>query len=124
VNGNNAYSAFTKSLGPDYQSSRSSVASEVRAFAQSAANYTIPFAVTDDATTTTIYSKPDWYTALPSGVKAFKEQQVSDQFRIVRMVIMARATTASSTGAAVPTSQAFLDAKFGAMAAVAAAVFL
>jgi len=57
-------------------------------------------------------------------VRAFKEQQVSDQFSIVRMVIAARATTASSTGAAVPTSQAFLDAKFGAMAAAAAAVFL
>jgi hypothetical protein len=53
----------------------------------------------------------------------FKEQQVSDQFSIVRGVIAARAT-ASSTGAAVPTAHAFLDAKFGVMAAAAAAVFL
>ena len=80
--------------------------------------------MTDDGTTTTFFSRPDWYTALPSGARAFKEQQVSDQFSIVRSVIAARATTASSTGAAVPTAQAFLDAKFGAMAAAAAAVFL
>jgi hypothetical protein len=91
---------------------------------RSVSNYSIPADVTNDGTTTTFFSKPDWYTALPSGAKAFKEQQVSDQFSIVRSVIAARATTAGSTGAAVPTAQAFLDAKFGVMAAAAAAVFL
>jgi hypothetical protein len=91
---------------------------------RSVSNYSIPADVTNDGTTTTFFSKPDWYTALPSGAKAFKDQQVSDQFSIVRSVIAARATTAGSTGAAVPTAQAFLDAKFGVMAAAAAAVFL
>ncbi|KAH7384416.1 hypothetical protein DE146DRAFT_668555 [Phaeosphaeria sp. MPI-PUGE-AT-0046c] len=124
VNGNRAYNSFTSALGSTYQSSRSSAASEIAAFARSASNYSIPADVTNDGTTTTFFSKPDWYTALPSGAKAFKEQQVSDQFRIVRSVIDSKATTASSTGAAVPTSQAFLDAKFGAMAAAAAAIFL
>lgn len=80
--------------------------------------------MTDDSTTTTFFSRPAWYTALPSGARAFKEQQVSDQFSIVRRVISGATATASSTGAAVPTAQAFLDAKFGAMAAAAAAVFL
>jgi hypothetical protein len=80
--------------------------------------------VTDDSTTTTFFSKPNWYTALPSDARAFKEQQVSDQFSIVRSVIAARVTTAKSTGAAVPTARAFLDGKFGVMAAAAAAAFL
>lgn len=124
VNGNRAYNSFTKELGPNYQSSRSSAASEIRAFVQSASNYSIPPDVTNDDKTQTFFSLPDWYTALPSGARAFKEQQVSDQFSIVRSVINARATTASSTGAAVPTAQAFLDAKFGVMAAAAAAAFL
>lgn len=124
VNGNRAYNSFTSALGSTYQSSRSSAASEIAAFARSASNYSIPADVTNDGTTTTFFSKPDWYTALPSGARAFKEQQVSDQFRIVRSVIDSKATRASSTGAAVPTSQAFLDAKFGAMAAAAAAIFL
>ncbi|KAF1921302.1 hypothetical protein BDU57DRAFT_553490 [Ampelomyces quisqualis] len=124
INGNRAYNSFTKALGSTYQSSRSSAASEIAAFARSASNYSIPADVTNDETTTTFFSRPDWYTALPSGARAFKEQQVSDQFSIVRSVIAARATTASSTAAALPTAHAFLDAKFGAMAAVAAGVFL
>jgi hypothetical protein len=56
--------------------------------------------------------------------EGFKELQVSDQFSIVRSVIAAETTTATSTGAAVPTAQAFLGAKFDAMAAAVAAVFL
>ncbi|KAF2826051.1 hypothetical protein CC86DRAFT_467607 [Ophiobolus disseminans] len=124
VVGNRAYTSFTNSLGSTYQSSRSSAASEIAAFARSASNYTIPSAVTDDRTTTTFFSRPNWYTALPSGARAFKEQQVSDQFSVLRSVIGSGSPTASSTGAAFPTAQAFLDAKFGAMAAVAAAVFL
>ncbi|KAH8708360.1 hypothetical protein GQ44DRAFT_777222 [Phaeosphaeriaceae sp. PMI808] len=125
VNGNQAYTSFTNGLGPDYQSSRSSAASEIAAFARSASNFTIPSAVTQDGTTTTFFSKPAWYTALPSRARSFKEQQVSDQFSIVRSMIAAAATPARSTGGgAVPTAHAFLDAKFGAMAAVAAGIFL
>jgi hypothetical protein len=124
VNGNRAYGSYTNGLGSTYQSSRSSAASEIAAFVQTASNYSIPADVTVDDTTTTFFSRPDWYTALPSGARSFKERQVSDQFSIVRSVIAARQTTATSTGRAVPTAQAFLDAKFGAMAAAAAAVFL
>ncbi|KAJ4320087.1 hypothetical protein N0V94_003557 [Neodidymelliopsis sp. IMI 364377] len=125
LNGNIAYRSFTNSLGEPYKSSQSSAASEIAAFAATASNYSIPAAVTETGTTTSIFSKPDWYTALPSGARAFKEQQVSDQFSIVRQVIEARQTTASSTGgAAAPTTLPFIDAKFGALAAAAAAAFL
>jgi hypothetical protein len=120
---NSAYNSFTKELGSTYHSSQSSAASEIKAFVQSARNYSIPADVTDLQATTTFFSKPDWYDALPTGARAFKELQVSDQFSIVRSIIDAGKTMASSTGAAVPTAQAFLDVKFGAMAAAAAAVF-
>ncbi|KAF2025146.1 hypothetical protein EK21DRAFT_77054 [Setomelanomma holmii] len=123
-NGNRAYDVYTSGLGSSYQSSRSSAASEIAAFVRTATNYTIPSDVTVDDTTTTFFSRPNWYTALPSDARSFKERQVSDQFSIVRSFIAVRQTTASSTGKAVPTAQAFLDAKFGAMAAAAAAVFL
>ncbi|OAL46688.1 hypothetical protein IQ07DRAFT_590226 [Pyrenochaeta sp. DS3sAY3a] len=120
-----AYGRFTNSLGEAYKSSESSAASEIQAFAQSASNYSIPAAVTDPATTTSFYSAPDWYTALPSGARAFKEQQVSDEFSILRSVIAARATTATSTGgAAAPTARAWVAGEFGVMAAAAAAAFL
>jgi hypothetical protein len=122
-----AYANFVESLGPEYESSKSSVASEVKAFFETAKNYTVSSTVTMDGPTQTFLTKPDWYTALPSGVRAFKEQQVSDQFSIVRSVIGGeqQGTTASSTAAAsAPTPGGLLDAKFGALAAVAAAAFL
>ena len=78
-----------------------------------------------------MFSKPNWYDALPTGVRQFKEQQVSDQFSIIRSVISDDTTTGAggatgsgSPGAAVPTQRAGLGAGFGAMAAVAAGVFL
>ncbi|CAO2655197.1 Nn.00g102610.m01.CDS01 [Neocucurbitaria sp. VM-36] len=123
LNANFAYGRFTNSLGSTYKQSESSVASEIAAFVSTASNYSIPAAVTDSGTTT-FFSQPDWYTALPSGARAFKEQQVSDQFSIVRSVIEAGATTATSTAGAAPTARAWVDAKFGVMAAAAAAAFL
>ncbi|KAF2126605.1 hypothetical protein P153DRAFT_322676, partial [Dothidotthia symphoricarpi CBS 119687] len=116
----------TSSLGSAYQSSLTSAASEIAAFVSTATNYSIPAVVTDLEETTTFYSRPVWYTALPSGARAFKERQVDDQFSIIRSVIArgATSTAASSTGAAMPTATAFLDAKFGIMAAAAAAAFL
>lgn len=109
----------------------SSCASAVRSFASAHANYSIPADVTNDDAQTTFYSKPDWYDALPTGVKQFKEEQVSDQFSIIRSVIDDDTTTGaggrsgtSSPGAAMPTPRAGLGAGFGAMAAVAAGVFL
>jgi hypothetical protein len=73
----------------------------------------------------TFYSAPTWYSALPSGARAFKELQVQDQFSIVRGVIEARQTR-SSTGAASQATAAggLLGREFGALAVVAAGVFL
>lgn len=119
------YDSFTKSAGSTFQSSLSSARSEVKAFVSTAQNYSIPAVVTDDAAMTTFFSKPDWYTALPTRARQFKESQVADQFSIVRGVIERRQTTSSSKAAApAVTPRAGLGAGFGAMAAVAAGVFL
>lgn len=124
LNANFAYRSFTAALGEPYKSSQSSAASEIAAFVSTASNYSIPATVTESGTAT-FYGAPTWYSALPSGARAFKEQQVRDQFSIVRQVIGARQTTSSSTGAAaVATGLPSLRAEFGAMAAVAAAAFL
>jgi hypothetical protein len=89
-----------------------------------ASNYSIPAQVTGSGTTT-FYGAPTWYSALPSGARAFKEQQVDDQFSIVRQVINARMTTSSSKGAAsVPTGSPWVRKEFGVAAAAAAAAFL
>lgn len=125
LNANFAYRSFTNALGEPYKSSSSSAASEIAAFVATASNYSIPATVTESGTST-FYGAPTWYSALPSRARAFKEQQVSDQFSIVRDVIAARQTTASSSGAAnAPTGTPFARAEFGALAAVvAAAAFL
>ncbi|UPX14862.1 uncharacterized protein EKO05_0005333 [Ascochyta rabiei] len=124
LNARVAFRSFTAALGEPYQSSSSSAASEIAAFVSTASNYSIPATVTESGTAT-FYGVPTWYSALPSGARAFKEQQVEDQFSIVRQVIAARQTTSSSSGgASIPTAAPFLDKKFGALAAAAAAVFL
>ncbi|KAF3043002.1 hypothetical protein E8E12_009997 [Didymella heteroderae] len=123
LNANIAYRSFTNSLGEPYKSSSSSAASEIEAFVATASNYSIPAQVTGSGTTT-FYGAPTWYSALPSGARAFKEQQVSDQFSIVRQVISARQTTSSSSGgASVPTGSPWVRKEFGALAAAAAAAF-
>jgi hypothetical protein len=122
-----AYANFVESLGPDYASSKAAVASEVKAFFQTATNYTVSSTVTIDGPTQTFLTRPDWYTALPSRVRAFKEQQVADQFSIVRSVLgrdQEGGTASSTAAAAAATAAGLLDAKFGALAAVAAAAFL
>jgi hypothetical protein len=126
INAQLAYGRFTKSLGSSYQSSLTSARSEIDAFVATASNYSIPAEVTQASETPTYFSKPNWYTALPSGARAFKEQQVSDQFDVVRSVIAARASTATSTGGAVPTARVgeWVGAEFGVMAAAAVAAFL
>jgi hypothetical protein len=123
---NSAYDSLTKELGSSYSSSQLSAASEIEAFVQSARNYSIPVEITDIQTITTFFWKPKWYDALPTGARAFKESQVSGQFSMVRFVIAAGAITASSLGATitvrrVPIAHAFLDGRFGAIAAAAAA---
>lgn len=125
LNARFAYNRFTSSLGAPYQSSLTSARSEIDAFVATASNYSIPTEVTIATTTPTYFTKPDWYTALPSGARAFKEQQVSDQFSILRSVIGgSSATSTSSTAGAMPTAQAWVRAEFGVMAAAAAAAFL
>jgi hypothetical protein len=124
LNANIAYRSFTNSLGEPYKSSSSSAASEIAAFVSTASNYSIPAQVTGSGTTT-FYGAPTWYSALPSGARTFKEQQVDDQFSIVRQVINARMTTSSSKGAAsVPTGSPWVRKEFGVAAAAAAAAFL
>jgi hypothetical protein len=126
LNAQLAYGRFTKSLGSSYESSLTSARSEIDAFVATASNYSIPAEVTQADATPTYFSKPDWYAALPSGARAFKEQQVSDQFSVVRSVIARGATTATSTAGAVPTARAgeWAGAEFGVMAAAAMAAFL
>ena len=126
LNAKIAYGRFTASLGDAYQSSLTSARSEIDDFVRTATNYSIPAEVTIADETPTYFSKPNWYTALPSAARSFKEQQVRDQFNVVRSVIAGRQTTATSTGGAVPTAhaQGWLGAEFGVMAAAAAAAFL
>ncbi|KAJ4355579.1 uncharacterized protein N0V89_003599 [Didymosphaeria variabile] len=132
LNAKLGWDAYTKARGSTYESSVSSAASEVRSFASAHGNYSIPADVTNDDAATTFYSKPDWYDALPTGVRQFKEEQVSDQFSIIRSIIgddttsgAAGASGTGSPGAAKPTPRAGLGAAgMGAMAAVAAGVFL
>ncbi|PSN65993.1 hypothetical protein BS50DRAFT_621762 [Corynespora cassiicola Philippines] len=114
----------TRELGDAYETSSSSAASEIAAFVASASNYSIPAGVTETTTTMTFFSAPDWYSALPTGAREFKESQVADQFSIIRQVIDARATTASSTGGVVPTAMPALGPQFAGMAAAVAAAFL
>jgi hypothetical protein len=126
LNARFAYGAFTRSLGSSYQSSLTSARSEIDAWAATASNYSIPAEVTQADSTPTYFSKPDWYTALPSKARAFKEQQVSDQFAIVKSVIGGGASTATSTAGAVPTARVdqWVGVEFGVMAAAAVAAFL
>lgn len=70
------------------------------------------------------YSAPTWYSALPSGARAFKELQVQDEFSIVKGVIEARQTKSSTGAASQATGTPLLRGEFGALAVVAAGVFL
>ncbi|KAF2714074.1 hypothetical protein K504DRAFT_154228 [Pleomassaria siparia CBS 279.74] len=83
------WGAYTKSLGAGYQSSVTSIQNEVKEFAATApSNYSIPAAVTDPSTTTTITgTKPAWYTALPSDVRSFKEAQYTAQKSVLASVV-------------------------------------
>jgi hypothetical protein len=120
-----SFAAYTRGLGSTYQSSLTSMRSELKQFVETASNYTIPAAVTDPATTTTIIGKPDWYDALPSGVKSFKEEEWVQIKSIASGVIAARLTTTKSTGGAMalPTGSAGLQNAGWAVAGAAAAVF-
>ncbi|CAI6341332.1 unnamed protein product [Periconia digitata] len=92
-----AFGAWERGEGAPYQSSKTSVRSAMSAFVASNANYSIPAAVTETDGTTSFYTAPPWYTALPSGVREFKEKQVSAEFSAVRDQIIE--TTAGAAGA-------------------------
>ncbi|KAH9871477.1 hypothetical protein IAQ61_005656 [Plenodomus lingam] len=127
LNARLAYGRFTSSLGEPYQSSLTSARSEIDAWVRTApSNFTIPPEVTIASETPTYFSKPDWYDALPTGARAFKEQQVADQFSIVRSVIAGRGPTSSSSsaGAAPTVAPQWMRKEFGVLAGVAVAAFL
>ncbi|KAF2795990.1 hypothetical protein K505DRAFT_323697 [Melanomma pulvis-pyrius CBS 109.77] len=116
---------YTNSLGDAWQSSVTSIQSEVKDFVASApSNYSIPPAVTDPETTTTILGKPSWYTAMPTDVRSFKEAEYTAQKSVLERVVgngQATATKTSSVGS--PTGVVGIGAGW-AMAAAAGAVFL
>lgn len=120
-----SFDRYTKSLGSTWQSSLDSMHSELSQFVQTASNYSIPPEITDAETTTTILGKPDWYDALPSGVREFKEEEWNTIKMVASQVIAARLTTTKSTGgsAAMPTGSLGLQNAGWAVAGAAAAVF-
>lgn len=91
-----------------------------------ASNYTVEPAVTNPDTTTTFFGKPEWYDALPTGVKEFKEREWNTIKSIASGVIAARLTTTKSEGAApaMHTGSAGIQNAGWAVAGAAAAMFL
>ncbi|KAI8932142.1 hypothetical protein NX059_011025 [Plenodomus lindquistii] len=126
LNARLAYGRFTSSLGEPYQSSLTSARSEIDEFVRTASNFSIPTEVTVASTTPTYFSKPDWYDSLPTAARAFKEQQVEDQFSIVRSVIGPSEPTSSSSsaGAAQTLAPQWMNKEFGMLAGAAVAAFL
>jgi hypothetical protein len=88
----------------------------------------IPSAIADPKTTTTITSKPDWYTALPSNVRSFKEQEYTMRKEVLANVIgfgQSTGTATKTSNVGRPTGVANLDLGLaGAALAAAGAVFL
>lgn len=121
-----SFDRFTKSLGPSYETRKSSFSSELNGFIATATNYSVPAEVTDVDRTTTFFGKPSWYSALPSGVREFKEQEWETIKSIASGVIAARLTTTGSKGAApaLATGSVGLKNAGWAVAGAAAAVFL
>jgi hypothetical protein len=122
---------YTKSLGAAWQSSVTSIQNEVSSFVASApSNFTesIPSVIADPKTTTTITSKPDWYTALPSDVRSFKEQEFTMRKEVLASVIgfgQSTGTATKTSSVARPTGVANLDLGLAGAALVAAgAIFL
>ncbi|KAH9877749.1 hypothetical protein J1614_002966 [Plenodomus biglobosus] len=121
LNARLAYGRFTSSLGEPYQSSLTSARSEIDEWVRSGPSFVVPSEVTIASETPTYFSKPDWYDALPTGARAFKEQQVADQFSIVRSVISAREPTSSTSSAAAAQTLApqWMRKEFGVLAGAA-----
>ncbi|KAF2732113.1 hypothetical protein EJ04DRAFT_497531 [Polyplosphaeria fusca] len=133
-----AWGLYIFGQGASYSSTKSSIQSEVASWASTATrNYSIPAEVPATGTTVTITTKPDWYTALPSAVRSYKESEQARQKSILNDVLGLPQTDTSllggsgvggsrSSGWAAParaTGRVGLGAAFG-MAAGAAAVFL
>lgn len=127
LNAGRSFDSYIGGLGSTYQSSHSSIFSDLSTFVAQASNFTIPQAVLDDSTTTTIFGKPDWYDVMPSNVRSWKEQEWTTIQSIASEVIAARQTTRSSTGGAPAMATGMVglkNAQWAVGAAAAAAVFL
>jgi hypothetical protein len=98
--------------------------SEFAAFASTASNYSIPSGFAEASTTITTFGKPAFWTAMPTGVQSFKEEQWETQKSIISGVIARRLTTSSSSGLAMPTANPGLKNAGWAVAGAAAALFV
>jgi hypothetical protein len=76
----------------------------------------------------TITSKPNWYTALPSNVRSFKEQEYTMRKQVLAKVVgfgQSTGTASKTSSVGRPTGVANLDLGLaGAALAAAGAVFL
>lgn len=93
------------SLGNEYASNSSSAASEISSFFAANRNFTsVPPDVTDAAKTATITSSPDWYSALPTRLRQFKEQERGLQQSVLASVLGAAPAASGNPGVATQTS--------------------
>ncbi|KAF2864912.1 hypothetical protein BDV95DRAFT_600110 [Massariosphaeria phaeospora] len=67
---------WLKSQGPEKVSSLIDAEADLREFVATA-TYSIPDAVTDPAAFIAFTTPPEWYTALPSNIRKYDEEQVS-----------------------------------------------
>ncbi|KAF2660116.1 hypothetical protein K491DRAFT_589925 [Lophiostoma macrostomum CBS 122681] len=120
-----SYASWTKSQGSTFASTYSSVMSEFDAFVSTASsNYTFSAGITDPSSTVTLFGKPPWWSAMPTGVQSYKDDQWQTQKSIISGVIARRLTTSSSTGLAMPTANPGLKNAGWAVAAAGAALFV
>lgn len=127
LNAGRSFDSYIGQLGSTYRSSHSSVFSDLSTFIAQASNYSVPQEVLDDSTTKTFFGKPDWYDAMPSNVRSWKQQEWTTIQSIASEVIAARLTTRSSTGGAPAMATGMVglqNAQWAVGAAAAAAAFL
>lgn len=121
-----SYGSWTASQGSTFQSTYSSVMSEFASFVSTASNnYTFSSGIADPSSTVTLVGlQPPWWTAMPTPVQSFKEEQWNTQKSIISGVIARRLTTSSSSGLAMPTANPGIKNAGWAVAGAAAALFV